>query len=94
MDMRRLTYFLAVVDHGGFTAAADEVGVSQPALSLAVKELERELEEASATLGASRVQTLRRVALPQRANVMTASSTHRTSRARHRAHRARRVYTA
>lgn len=43
MDMRRLTYFLAVVDHGGFTAAADEVGVSQPALSLAVKELEREL---------------------------------------------------
>jgi DNA-binding transcriptional LysR family regulator len=43
MDLRRLTYFLAVVDHGGFTAAADEVDVSQPALSLAVKELEREL---------------------------------------------------
>ena len=43
MDIRRLTYFLAVVDHGGFTAAADEVDVSQPALSLAVKELEREL---------------------------------------------------
>jgi LysR family carnitine catabolism transcriptional activator len=43
MDFRRLTYFLAVVDNGGFTAAADEVEVSQPALSLAVKELEREL---------------------------------------------------
>ena len=43
MDLRRLTYFLAVVDHGGFTAAADEMDVSQPALSLAVKELEREL---------------------------------------------------
>jgi DNA-binding transcriptional LysR family regulator len=43
MDLRRLTYFLAVVDHEGFTAAADEVEVSQPALSLAVKELEREL---------------------------------------------------
>ncbi len=43
MDFRRLTYFLGVVDSGGFTAAADEVGVSQPALSLAVKELEREL---------------------------------------------------
>ena len=46
MDLRRLTYFLAVVDHGGFTAGADEVDVSQPALSLAVKELERELEVA------------------------------------------------
>jgi LysR family carnitine catabolism transcriptional activator len=43
MDLKRLTYFLAVLDHGGFTAAADEVDVSQPALSLAVKELEREL---------------------------------------------------
>jgi LysR family transcriptional regulator, carnitine catabolism transcriptional activator len=43
MDFRRLTYFLAVVDNGGFTAAADEVDVTQPALSLAVKELEREL---------------------------------------------------
>ena len=31
------------MDHGGFTAAAKAVFVSQPALSLAVKELEREL---------------------------------------------------
>ncbi len=43
MDFRRLVYFLAVVDHEGFTAAADVVEVSQPALSLAIKELEREL---------------------------------------------------
>ena len=34
---------MAVVDHGGFTAASRAVFVSQPALSLAVKELEREL---------------------------------------------------
>jgi LysR family transcriptional regulator, carnitine catabolism transcriptional activator len=43
MDLRRLTYFLAVVDHGGFTNAAKAVFVSQPALSLAVKELEEEI---------------------------------------------------
>src|ERR1700677_2246743 len=43
MDSHRLRHFLAVVDHGGFTAAAQAVYVSQPALSLAVKELEAEL---------------------------------------------------
>jgi LysR family transcriptional regulator, carnitine catabolism transcriptional activator len=43
MDSQRLRHFLAVVDHGGFTAAAQAVYVSQPALSLAVKELESEL---------------------------------------------------
>ena len=43
MDFRKLTYFLSVVDHGGFTVAADEADVSQPALSFAIKELEREL---------------------------------------------------
>jgi LysR family transcriptional regulator, carnitine catabolism transcriptional activator len=43
MDLRRLSYFLAVVDHGGFTSAAKEVFVSQPALSLAVRQLEEEV---------------------------------------------------
>ena len=43
MDTRRLQHFVAVVDHGGFTAAARSTYVSQPALSLAVKELETEL---------------------------------------------------
>ncbi len=43
MNSQRLAYFVAVVDHGGFTAAARAVYVSQPALSLAVKELEMEL---------------------------------------------------
>jgi LysR family carnitine catabolism transcriptional activator len=42
MDVRRLGYFVAVADHGGFTAAARAVHVSQPALSLAVKDLENE----------------------------------------------------
>ena len=43
MDSRKLAYFVAVVEHGGFTAAAKAVFVSQPALSLAVKDLEAEV---------------------------------------------------
>jgi LysR family transcriptional regulator, carnitine catabolism transcriptional activator len=43
MDLRRLRMFLAVADYGGFTKAAEAIYVSQPALSLAVKELETEL---------------------------------------------------
>lgn len=43
MDLRRLRLFLAVVDEGGFTAAADAQHVAQPAVSLAVRELEREV---------------------------------------------------
>ena len=43
MDLRRLGHFLAVAEYGGFTAAARAVHVSQPALSLAVRELEAEL---------------------------------------------------
>src|SRR6478752_1080849 len=44
MDLRRLRLFLAVVDHRGFTAAAAAIHVAQPAVSLAVRELERELD--------------------------------------------------
>jgi LysR family transcriptional regulator, carnitine catabolism transcriptional activator len=43
MDLRRLAYFVTVADHGSFSAAARAAFVSQPALSLAVKELEREV---------------------------------------------------
>ncbi len=43
MDNRRLAIFLSVVDDGGFTAAADELGMSQPAVSQAMKELEADL---------------------------------------------------
>src|SRR5687768_14608845 len=43
MDLRRLRLFVAVADHGGFTAAAAAAHVAQPAVSLAVRELEEEL---------------------------------------------------
>jgi LysR family transcriptional regulator, carnitine catabolism transcriptional activator len=43
MDSRKLAHFVAVVDHDGFTAAADATGTSQPAISIAIRELEAEL---------------------------------------------------
>ncbi len=43
MDLRKLRLFLAVVDHGGFTRAAEAELVSQPSVSQAVRELEAEL---------------------------------------------------
>ena len=48
MDTNRLRHFVAVVDHGGFTAASKAVFVSQPALSLAVKELSAAARSAGA----------------------------------------------
>ncbi|MGW2020316.1 LysR family transcriptional regulator [Streptomyces sp. NPDC001927] len=43
MDFRQLTYFLAIVDHGGFTRAAAALYVSQPSLSQAIQALERDV---------------------------------------------------
>ena len=43
MDERRLSYFLAIVEAGGVTAAATRLHVAQPSLSQALRSLEREL---------------------------------------------------
>ncbi|TWF93715.1 LysR family transcriptional regulator [Saccharopolyspora dendranthemae] len=43
MDRRELEYFLAIVEHGSFTAAAQAMHVAQPSLSHAVRNLEKEL---------------------------------------------------
>jgi LysR family carnitine catabolism transcriptional activator len=56
MDSHRLRHFVAVVDHGGFTAAAQAVYISQPALSLAVRDLEAELGVALFIRNGRRVQ--------------------------------------
>jgi LysR family transcriptional regulator, salicylic acid-responsive activator of bsdBCD len=40
MNLRQLTYFRAVVEHQSLAAAADVLGVAQPNLSVAIKQLE------------------------------------------------------
>ncbi len=44
LNLNRLRLFLAVVEHGGVTRAAEAVHVSQPAISQAIRALEAELE--------------------------------------------------
>ena len=43
MDVRSLTYFLAVCDEGSISAAARRCRISQPSISLAISKLEREM---------------------------------------------------
>lgn len=43
MDARQLEYFLAIVEHGGFSKAAAALHVAQPSLSQAMANLEADL---------------------------------------------------
>jgi DNA-binding transcriptional LysR family regulator len=43
VELRHLRCLVAIVDHGGFTGAAAELGLSQPAVSRGLAALEREL---------------------------------------------------
>ncbi|EGD54403.1 LysR family transcriptional regulator [Gordonia neofelifaecis] len=43
MELHQLRYLVAVADHGSFTAAADELSVSQSGVSAQIAKLEREL---------------------------------------------------
>ena len=43
VTLRQLRYFKAVVEHGSFSRAAESVHISQPALSLQIRELEDSL---------------------------------------------------
>lgn len=43
MEVRQLKFFLAVVDHGGFSKAAEHLMLAQPSLSQAIAGFEKEL---------------------------------------------------
>ena len=43
MDLQQLDYFLASIEHGSFSAAADALHLSQPSVSEQVRKLEDEL---------------------------------------------------
>ncbi len=43
MEMHQVRYFLAVAEKLNFTRAAEQCGVTQPALTRAIKSLEEEL---------------------------------------------------
>jgi DNA-binding transcriptional LysR family regulator len=43
VDARQLRFFLAVIDHQGFSRAAEQLYIAQPSLSQAIAGLEREL---------------------------------------------------
>lgn len=43
MELRQLVYFEAVVRHGGFTRAAEQLHIAQPAISAQIRRLETEL---------------------------------------------------
>ncbi|MEJ2621569.1 MAG: LysR substrate-binding domain-containing protein [Candidatus Thiodiazotropha sp.] len=44
MNLKQLSYFKAVVEQGGFSAAARQLHIAQPAISIAIRKLESELE--------------------------------------------------
>src|SRR5215207_1077900 len=45
MDLRQISYFVALFEEGSVTRAARRVNVVQPALSMQIAKLERELEQ-------------------------------------------------
>jgi DNA-binding transcriptional LysR family regulator len=55
INLHYLRLFTAVVDHGGFTKAADALHLSQPAISKSLTELERQLEVGLIDRGAKSV---------------------------------------
>ena len=49
MNLRTLRYFVAIIDAGSFSAAAQAISIAQPALSRQMRELEPILEHSYCT---------------------------------------------
>lgn len=77
MDLRQLRYFVAVADHGSFTAAADDLSVAQSSVSHGVRRLEEilgvELIDRSAQR--ARLSEAGHVLLPQARIALRAAET-------------------
>lgn len=43
IDLRRLRYFIAVCEHGGFSRASQSIGIAQPSLTRQIKLLEKDI---------------------------------------------------
>jgi LysR family transcriptional regulator, transcription activator of glutamate synthase operon len=56
VELRQVTYFVAVVRHGGFTRAAERLRIAQPAISAQISRLEAELDVRLFTRTTRRVQ--------------------------------------
>ena len=52
-SLRQIGYFLRLLERGSFTAAADALGITQPALSIAISQLEKALGAALIERGSS-----------------------------------------
>ncbi|WP_323132519.1 LysR family transcriptional regulator, partial [Kineococcus indalonis] len=76
MELRQLEHFVAVVDEGGFTAAAARLRVAQPGVSTRVRNLERELGQPLLERGARGVRLTEagRAALPHARAALAAAA--------------------
>jgi DNA-binding transcriptional LysR family regulator len=87
MALLQLSYFLAAVEHGSFSAAAEALYIAQPSLSEQIKRLEKEL---GVTLF---VRTNRRLVLTEAGQLLLPSAQRAVAAAREAAESVREVRT-
>jgi DNA-binding transcriptional LysR family regulator len=81
-DLRRLRYFVAVAEDASFTRAAQRLRVSQPALSAAIRQLERDLKVTLLVRDRPVAVTVAGGALLQDARLLLSAAARATARVR------------